>query len=184
MKKLIAIALALCVICSFAACGNTNNEPEVKLPASALEILETVWATYGEDEMFFAMGGGYESLTDNKPGAVLATDTDSLQYMLLVPEAELANISEAASLLHAMNANTFTSGAFKVADAAAFTTAMQTAIQGNMWMCGFPEQLVIFTFGNEFVVYAFGNGELVANFQAKLAAAYPDAVLAVNEPIV
>ena len=103
--------------------------------------------------------------------------------MLLVPEAELEGVSEAASLLHAMNANTFTSGAFKVADAAAFTTAMQTAIQGNMWMCGFPEQLVIFTFGNEFVVYAFGNGELVANFQAKLAAAHPDAVLAVNEPI-
>ena len=182
MKKLIAIALALCVVCSFAAC-NTNNEPAVKLPASALEVLETVWATYGEDEMFFAMGGGYESMTDNKPGAIAATDTDSIQYMLLVPEAELAGVTEAASLLHAMNANTFTAGSFKVNDAAAFATAMQSAVQGNMWMCGFPEQLVIFTFGNEFAVVAFGNGELIANFQAKLAAAYPDAVLAINEPI-
>ena len=39
------------------------------------------------------------------------------------------------------------------------------------------------TFGNEFAVVAFGNGELIANFQAKLAAAYPEAVLAINEPI-
>ena len=181
MKKLIAIALALCVVCSFAACG--SSEPSVKLPASALEVLETVWASYGEDEMFFAMGGGYESMTDNKPGAIAATDTDSIQYMLLVPEAELAGVTEAASLLHAMNANTFTAGSFKVNDAAAFATAMQSAVQGNMWMCGFPEQLVIFTFGNEFAVVAFGNGELIANSRAKLTAAYPDAVLAINEPI-
>ncbi len=181
MKKLIAIALALCVVCSFAACG--SNEPAVKLPGSALEVLETVWASYGEEEMFFAMGGGYESMTDGKPGAIAATDTDSIQYMLLVPEAELAGVTEAASLLHAMNANTFTAGAFKVNDAAAFATAMQSAVQGNMWMCGFPEQLVIFTFGNEFAVVAFGNGELIANFQAKLTAAYPDAVIAINEPI-
>ncbi len=183
MKKLIAILLALTVVCSFAACGNTNNEPEVKLPASALEVMETVWASYGEDEMFFAMGGGYESLTDGKPGAVAATDTDTLQFMLLVPEAQLSSVTEAASLLHAMNANTFTGATFKVADAAAFVTAMQTAVQNNQWMCGFPEELLIVTFGNEFATVVFGNGELVANFQSKLTAAYPDAVIAVSEPI-
>lgn len=181
MKKFIAMLLALTVVCSFAACGNT--EPEVKLPGSALEILETVWASYPEEEKFFCGGGGYENMTDGAPGALAATDTDALQYQLLVPEAEVAGVTEAASLMHAMNANTFTCGAFKVNDAAAFATAMQPAVQGNMWMCGFPEQLVIFTFGNAYTVVVFGNGEIVANFQAKLVAAYPDAVVAVNEPI-
>lgn len=183
MKKIFAILLALTVVCSFAACGNTNNTPSVKLPASALEVLETVWNALGENEKFFAMGGGYENMTDNKPGAVAATDADTLQFMLLVPEAQLANVTDAASLMHAMNANTFTAGSFKVTDAAAFATAMREAVQGNMWMCGFPEKLLIVTFGNEFATVVFGNGELVSNFQAKLVAAYPDAVVVIDEPI-
>ena len=157
--------------------------PNRHTPDSALEILETVWASYSEDEKFFAMGGGYGNLTDNKPGAIATNDTDTLQYMLRVPEAQLEGVSEAASLLHGMNANTFTAGAFKVNDAAAFTTAMREAIQGNVWMCGYPEQLVIATFGNEFVVVAYGNSTLISNFQAKLFAAYPGGMTLVNEPI-
>ena len=91
-------------------------------------------------------------------------------------------MTEAASLIH-MNGNTFTGATFKVADAAAFATAMQAALQNNQWMCGIPEELLIVTFGNEFATVVFGNGELVANFQSKLTAAYPDAVIAVSEPI-
>ena len=160
MKKFIAMLLALTVVCSFAACGNTNNEPEVKLPGSALEILETVWASYPEEEKSYCGGGGYQNMTENAPATILAEDTDALLSQLHVAEDQVANVTEAASLMHGMIANNFTAGAFKVNDAAAFATAMRES------------------------VVVFGNGEIVANFQAKLVAAYPDAVVAVNEPIV
>lgn len=179
MKKLIAIALALCVICSFAACGNTNNGPEIKLPASALEMLETVWASYGEDEKFMSAGGDADGLTDGAPGAV--TDKEYMQYTLYVPEAHLDCVTEAASLLH-MWANNFTAAAYKVTDITEFVTDMQTSIQNTQWMCGFPEVLLIMTLG-DYAVVVFGNAEVIADFQAKLVAAYPDAVVAVNEPI-
>ena len=93
MKKLIALLLVLATMMAFAACG--KKEEAKAEPVEALAALQTAWNALGDEEKPFAMGGGYESLTDGKPGAIAATDTDSLQYMLLVPEAELANISEA-----------------------------------------------------------------------------------------
>ena len=55
-KKFIAVSLGtMMVLPSLAACGgdgetNENNDNKEVIPASALEILEKVWGTYGEDE--------------------------------------------------------------------------------------------------------------------------------------
>ena len=52
MKKLIAFTLCLVmVVAMFAGCGKDEN-PIEEVPGSALEILENVWALYGEDEKF------------------------------------------------------------------------------------------------------------------------------------
>ena len=67
MKKILAFVLAAVMMLSFAACG--SNEPaegenggaEVTV-GSALEIIEKVWAEFGEDEKFFAMGGDMENM--------------------------------------------------------------------------------------------------------------------------
>ena len=58
-----------------------------------------------------------------------------------------------------MNANTFTCGAFKLAEGVSaedFGAAMQAAVQGNMWMCGFPEKLYIVQVGNASLIVMFG----------------------------
>ena len=64
MKKFICAVLALTLALSLAACGGKTQEtapvetaPAQELPASALEILENVWADYAEDEKFFVIGG-------------------------------------------------------------------------------------------------------------------------------
>ena len=47
MKKIVSVILALALVLSMTACGNKKQEetaPAVEAPASALEVLETVWA--------------------------------------------------------------------------------------------------------------------------------------------
>ena len=185
MKKILALILAMVMVLSFAACGN-NSEPaegetennEVTV-GSALEILETVWGQFGEDEKFFAMGGDYDNMVDNAPGTV--TNADYLAGVLLVPAG--TETLEAAGLVHGMNLNSFTAGAFKVADAAAFAETMHEAIASNQWMCGFPDKMVIATIGNEYVVAAFGVNDAINPFEEKFAAAYPEATIVYSEAI-
>ena len=74
MKKLIALSLALVMILAMAACGKKNAE----VPGSALEILENVWALYGDDEKFPVMGGDAVNMVDGAPGAFGIEDTDML----------------------------------------------------------------------------------------------------------
>ncbi len=163
----------------------TTEGAVVAAENAASKVLNNIWALYTEDTKFFAMGGDYNAMVDGAAGVVDVTVTDFLTFSLIVPEAEVANIAEAASLLHAMNANTFTGGAYVLAegaDQAAFVAAMQTAIQGNQWMCGFPETLLIAKCDGVIVV-AFGNGEVMSTFNTNLTAAYAEAEILVNEAI-
>lgn len=191
MKKILAFILAMIMMLSFAACGS-NDEPvdenngeaennETVTVGSALEILETTWGLFGDNEKFSTMGGDYDAMISDAPGA--AVSTDYLTSVLLVPEAELANVSEAASLVHAMMLNNFTCGAFKVTDAAAFAETMHEAIASANWICGMPEKMVIATIGNEYVVAMFGIGDAVNPFEAKLTEAYPEASVLYSEAI-
>ena len=183
MKKILAFVLAMIMMLSFAACGNTETPAEGEntevTVGSALEILETVWGKFGEDEKFFAMGGDYDNMVDGAPGAV--TNADYLAGVLLVPAG--TETLEAAGLVHGMNLNSFTAGAFKVADAAAFAETMHEAIASNQWMCGFPDKMVIATIGNEYVVAAFGVNDAMGPFEAKFVEAYPAATVVYSEAI-
>ncbi len=184
MKKSISLFLILAMLLTLVACGKTSTKLEgVEAP---VDILESVWNSYGEDEKFFAMGGDLNHVVDNAPGAFDLADTEALAAQLVCPAPALEMIDAAASLMHAMNANNFTAAAYHVADAGdldAFVSTMKEAIEGNQWMCGFPEQLVIATLGGEYVVVAFGAGDLITPFKEKLSAAYPVTVLAVEETL-
>ena len=193
MKKIFALLLAAVMVLSMVACGEnkpTESTPETTVPPttepapvaeSALEILETVWAQFGEDEKFFVMGGDFDNMVDGAPGK--ATNTDFFSGNLLVPADQIANITDAAAMTHGMNANTFTGAAYAVADAKAFATAMQTAIQGNQWICGFPEKMLIVTLSDDYAVVAFGSADIVDNFGTKLADSYETAETVVDAPL-
>lgn len=189
MKKLISLLLCLIMVMSMAACANNGGkdpEPQVKAPASALEILQTVWGKYTDDEKFAAMGGGFSNLVDGAPGEVTGEDLKNLVYSLYIPEDKASAYDSAASLTHMMNANTFTCGVLHLTsgnDVSAFATTMRDSIQNTQWMCGFPDQLLIVTFAGDYVLIAFGNGELMQTFTSKLTASYPDATVAYNEAI-
>lgn len=192
MKKLFALLLAVAMVLSMAACTKTddnknndeNNTDPVNVPASALEVLETIW---GKMEAGFPIiGGNMESPVDGAPGNYDMAYAENMTYNLLVPADQLTNITEAASAIHMMNANSFTSGVFHLAEgvtAADFAATMQSAVQNNQWMCGFPETLVIAAIGGEYVLVAFGVNDAMTPFQTALTAAYPEAEILYNEAI-
>ncbi len=194
MKKIISIVMALVLALSMTACGGKDNAqvttpesaPAEAMPGSALEVLETVWADYAEEEKFPIIGGSMAAPVDAAPGNFDLAD-ENISYNLLIPAEQLANVTEAASMIHMMNANTFTCAAYKLADgvkAADFAAAMKEAVMGNMWMCGFPEELVISAHGDRYVVVAFGVNDVMTPFSQHLSAVHPGFVTIVNEPIV
>jgi hypothetical protein len=195
MKKILSLLLAAVMVLSMAACNKSNNENndstepskggETVDVASALEVLETIWAKYEEGEKFAVIGGNMENPVDNAPGNYDMAYAENLSYNLLIPADQLASVDQAATMIHMMNANTFTSGVVHLADGtdvAAFASTLRDAIQGNQWMCGFPETLVIASIGN-YVLVAFGVKDAMNPFQTHLAEAYPAANVLYNEAI-
>lgn len=151
----------------------------------ALTILNAIWNTYSDEEKFPAAGGDSEHAVDGAPGSFDASNADSLSYQLTFPADDASLIDSAASLVHMMNLNTFTCGAFHVADAnnvARLADDLRTTIQAKHWMCGFPDKLVIVTVGQS-VFSVYGSEELVNTFRDKLLASYPTAAAVYDEAI-
>ena len=188
MKRIIAVIMAALLMFAFAACGEKTPEIEALNP---LEVLNTVWASYAEDEKFAAAGGDLLSeATTNWEGpaafGVTGDAVEALEATLHFPAASAAKLTDAASFMHAMNANTFTCGAFKVADTAemdALVTEIKTTIDGTQWMCGFPEKVLIAKTG-DLIIACVGNTDLIDTFNTKLTTAYASTTVVINEAIV
>ena len=191
MKKIISALLALTMVFALAACGSKEPAPspsESQAPAipDALTILTTVWGTYTDDEKFPAAGGDYDHPVDSAPGAFDLSNPDNVSYLLSVPEDQVSKIDGAASLMHMMNGNTFTCGAFHLAnadDVAAFAAAMRDGLQAKHWMCGFPDKLVVADLGGGYVVALYGEEDLVNTFRDKLQASFESTTLTYDEAI-
>ena len=194
MKKIISLILAGVMVLGLAACGGDKpaetTAPATTEPASTVEsslaVLETIWNLYGEGEKFAVIGGNVESAVDGAPGNYDMAYAENLSYNLLVPEDQLANIDEAATMIHMMNANTFTCGVVHLvegADAAAFAQAMREAIQNNQWMCGFPETLTVAVIDGEYVLIAFGVNDAMNPFMTHFGEAFANAEVLFNEAI-
>ena len=191
MKKIIAFVLVAAMLLSFTACAQQPAEEgaaaETVEIASALELLNNVWAQYADDEKFAAAGGdaSEENMTMDAPGKFGIEDASMLDVMLALPPSAAEKIDDAASLMHMMNANTFTCGAYHAAaseDVSPIVDEIVNNIGGRQWMCGFPEELLIMTVG-DYVISAFGAKELLDVFEANTLKAYEMMQVAYREPI-
>ena len=187
MKKILSLVLAAALTLSLAACGNKTDskDDQSAAPASALDLLEKVWNTYTDDEKFPTSGGDYSEANNREgaPGVYDLTDRAAVDSALGLPET--AKVDQAASLIHMMNQNTFTAGAYHVVsgtDLAALCEAIRANIQNRMWCCGFPEKLIVATV-DDYVISAFGKEFAISAFTTHLAEAYPSAVIVIEEDI-
>ena len=189
MKKFLTLLLAAAMTLSLAACGSKtdDNSGNNSQPASALELLNAVWANYSDDDKFPAAGGDFDeaNMTEDAPGNFSVEDGDALDYSLSFPAADAGKLSDAASLTHMMNANTFTAGAFHVAsssDVDSVVSDLKDNIMNRQWMCGFPDKLVILTLG-DYVISCYGAEDLVDQFSEKVTEAFTDAAVVCDEAV-
>ncbi|MBP0985286.1 MAG: hypothetical protein J6A19_16360 [Oscillospiraceae bacterium] len=165
----------------------TSEPEEVKDEISdPTSLLNNIWALFKEDEQFPATGGDFSSgeLIEGA-GSFSLEEPDSIDYVAGFPAAEISKIDSAATLMHMMNQNTFTAGAYHVvdpADMASLEEALKTNIMNRMWMCGFPDKMIVAEIG-DYIVCAFGKNQQINAFTSHITEAYPSAKIVVDEPI-
>ena len=201
MKKILALVLALTLVMAMAACTPANNNDATNTTteatnkatteattgaATALELLNNVWAQFPEEGKFPVMGGDAENPNFEGPGAVTLPGAEgNALWNLNIPDDQLANFTEAATLIHAMNTNTFACGAMKLAagaDKTAVAAAVKDGILGTHWMCGFPEKMVVVSSG-DYLVVAFGLDMNITNLLTALTAVDANAQVLHSEVI-
>lgn len=204
MKKSFILLITCIMAVSMTGCGgessSSKSENETSASSSSVEIssqnladtpldiLNTVWDSYSDDEKFPAAGGDFSESNNNMdgPGVYGIEDAEGIESLFGLPAASVGKLESAASLMHMMNANTFTCGAFRVKegeDVSVIASEIKDTLMDREWLCGFPDKLIIFTGGNDAVV-CFGNAEITDTFKAKFTAAFPDAKIAFEENLI
>ena len=185
MKKKIAMLMCAVFMMTTIGCGGSENTADngkteenaavaVLDVADSAELLTNVWNTYEEADKFPIGGGDYENMVSDSVGAFDVTKTEDLDSLLGMPADGAGMIDDAASMMHMMNANTFTAGAYHLSDASnqqALADLLKDNIMNRQWMCGFPDTLLIASVG-DYMVSAFGNAEIMETFKTKLQAQY------------
>ena len=184
MKKKFALVMCTVLMMTLFGCGKSNETPipdgdtTVSVTVDALDsadLLTKVWNTYDEADKFPIGGGDYENMVMDTVGAFDVTKTEDLDALLGMPAAGATMIDNAASMMHMMNANTFTAGAYHLQDASLqqdLADLLKDNIMNRQWMCGFPDTLLITSVGDEYIVSAFGNAEIIETFKTKLQEQY------------
>lgn len=196
-KKVLLMMVTISMLCLF-GCGNKAAqggqeaeqqpaEESVKVDVKdAAELLANVWNTYEEAEMFPIGGGDSENIVMDTPGKYDVSKAEEMDSVLGLPQDKAVLIDDAASMMHMMNANTFTCGAFHLKDAAdqqAFADALKENIMNRQWMCGFPDTLLIVAVGEDYVISAFGNAEIMETFKTKVVSQYDVAEVMYEESL-
>ena len=189
-KKIMTLVVTAALLFSFGGCGKDSSSKEEGSESvqvkDALEILTNIWNGYDEEQKFPVAGGDYDNISENAPGKFDVSNTEALRTVLIVPEEAAGMLDDGASMMHAMNANTFTGGAFHLTEAAdrgEFTDALKEAVLNNQWMCGFPEEFIVYGVGDEYVVSAFGKSDTIGYFKEQLLKQYPSAEALVEESL-
>lgn len=211
MKKLIVLFLAASMTASLSACGGSSAEGTIpadtetsvesqissetpapeetaseSLSSPEADLLSSIYSTFSEDQKFPIGGGDSANLVMNAPGAFDITNTEELEASLGFPVGQAASIDGAASMIHLMNANTFTGAAYHLtdgADADAFAEAVKETVLAKQWICGMPDTLVILS-ADDYVITAYGNAELIENFKTAALSAVSGSELILETPII
>lgn len=169
----------------------TTSAPETEEPAeitiaSPSEVINSAWALFSEDEKFPVAGGDFGSGELYEEAAPFSLDNPAeLDSLTGFPAAEISKIDSAASMIHMMNTNTFSAGAFHVTagtDMDALCQSIKDNVLSRRWMCGFPDKVIVAKVG-DYIVCAYGLNETVDPFVAHLSEAYSFTTIAFDEKI-
>ena len=190
MNKKVIIAIVAVVLVVAIGAGvwffalNGGSAPKVEVADSA-DVVNKVLVTYSEKQKFPSMGGGISTAVDGKAGLMDMSDTESINGLIHTDDALLSQVDEVASYVHAMLANNFTCGSFKLKDAKNaddFASSLEEKITSTQWICGTPEKLVVFNVnGGDYIVYAVGSADLIEYFKTQFTATYNESAVLITE---
>lgn len=197
MKKKCLMFLCMISLIAMAACGKTEKDTESNPPvesvqenkvdvADCTELLAKVWDSYDEDQKFAISGGDYDNMVGNSAGAVNVDNAENLDILFGMPADGAAMVDEGASIIHMMNANTFTAAAYHLKDSASqqlVADLLKDNIMNRQWMCGFPDTLLIASVGDDYMISAYGEAGNMEVFKEKLLAQYEVAEVIYEESL-
>ena len=199
IKNIFSFILACIVLICAVSCGKGDDANTTSGSDGAgdsggysdsLGLLDAIWDAYADGEKFPACGGDESNLNFEGPGKYSVESAEMLDSSLGLPASLASKIDSAASLSHAMNANTFTCGAFRFKnadDAVAAVSSVKTNILARHWICGFPDSLLIITAPGNYVIAVWGiekDTGVVSTFKNKVMSAIEGSSVVVDEPIV
>ena len=179
MKKMITFILGAAMAISLVGCSGNNGssnhggsgDGSTSSYSSAVEVLETVYGVYSEDQKFPIGGGDSEHMTTDAPGAFDVSKTEELTSTLSLPESETTHIDDAASMIHMMSADEF-------------ADALKEGILAKQWICGMPDTLVVINVDGQYVIAAYGADDLVETFKDNALSALDGAEAIIDTPVV
>lgn len=195
MKRIMVLFLVTMMIFTLSGCGNggdgsgANQNPgenEETQYAQALDVLNEIWQSYKEEDLFSIYGGDQENAVMDAPGKFDISKTEELNINLGLPEDLWDDIDDAASMVHMMNANTFTGAVYHLTgstDVNDFADALKSNIMEIQWMCGQPDTLVIIEVNGGYVITAYGNAEIIETFKNNALAALDGSQVVIEAPI-
>lgn len=154
---------------------NAGDVTEVTDVTSTLDAFNVFWNNYPEAEKFAVAGGDYNNFVDGAPGTCNVSDTDTIINQFYIPEAVAGSVDDMASLVHMMNANTFTGVIVHTGAPEGFADALKENISNVNWVCGFPDRLIVADLSNGYFAYAFGEASIMSTYEASLKATFPSA---------
>lgn len=167
------------------AAGETGTDSSESISSPEAALLNSIYTAFAEDQKFPIGGGDSANLVMDAPGAFDITNVEELESSLGFPSSQAANIDGAASMIHMMNANTFTGAAYHLidgADADAFAEAVKETVLAKQWICGMPDTLVILS-ADRYIITAYGNAELIENFKTTALSAVSGSEVILETPI-
>ena len=141
MKKIISHIIRTMVILAMAVtvtgCGSSTDEAgggKESAYADALSVLTAVVGAYTGDDLFAMYGGDQANAVMDAPGKFDISKTQELELTLGLPPEQAGSVDDAASMVHLMNANTFTGAVYHLKDGTdkeAFAEAFKTYTMGD-----------------------------------------------------
>ena len=192
MKKVFLICAMVLLISALSGCGGSQDQTEggqgsqESKYADSLDVLNQIVAVYSEGDLFGMYGGNQDNAVMDGPGKFDISKTEELTFSLGLPESQIPSIDDAASMVHMMNANTFTGAAYHLkegTDVDSFADEVKESIMNTQWVCGFPDTLLIINAGGGYVITAYGEAEIMDTFKANVQSALEGAKIVVEAPI-
>ena len=191
MRKAVLLFLSVMMASVLSGCGGQKDSQAEQgggqsQYTEALEVLNQVIEAYGEDELFSMYGGDQENAVMDGPGKFDITKTEELESVYGLAADQSSNIEDAATMVHLMNANTFTGAVYRLkegVDMDDFADELKSCILARQWICGQPDTLVLINVDGRYIITAFGEAGIIENFKTNALSALSGAQVITEAPV-